>query len=213
MIQQITGYSNTVQYTYCTICSHRRESLRLEPLTTTPHAGCPQCDLSRPVTPTPHPTHLWLFHITQHDGHQARNTTTKSSAVSHDNISQMKSDSTTSTSSLDQYHDSETLPALAPASEGDSSCNSRSSSSSSTSSLCAALPAVIQTAPPRNRKDVSFGTVSFRSFPVILGDHPDCLGPPVSTQYCSANCSDFGSFRASVSHNLRSSLNSCYQPR
>ena len=36
----------------------------------------------------------------------------------------------------------------------------------------------------KTKKRVTFGTIEFRKYPIILGDHPDCtMGPPV----CSLN--------------------------
>jgi len=83
-------------------------------------------------------------------------------------------------------HNDATLPAMVPviASVGEpSSCSSSSSGSTTTttelhrSSLSSSsVPTEIQT-----RKRVTFGTIQCRRYPMILGDHPDCLGPPVSS--------------------------------
>jgi hypothetical protein len=80
---------------------------------------------------------------------------------------------------------SESLPALASASDSSSSSSNSSVDSSSVSILETDLfdeselpPIVLSTR--RSKCRVTFGEVSFRSFPTILGDHPDCHGPPVS---------------------------------
>ena len=66
-----------------------------------------------------------------------------------------------------------------------SSSSSTSSSTTSSSTCHPALPTVIQAS---HRRKVSFGDVTFRSYPVILGDHPDCVGPPVSLSSCPIGC-------------------------
>lgn len=82
--------------------------------------------------------------------------------------------------------DHDDLPNLSPASvssgASDSSCFSHNDSHQSIDSLNSSLPKeipVIFETKPSNRK-VSFGDVEIRTYPVILGDHPDCVGPPVS---------------------------------
>lgn len=86
-----------------------------------------------------------------------------------------------------QHHetakDVDPLPALAPLSV----CSAESLSSSyylrelDSSITTQPLPEEIEAGRPRK---VSFGEVTLRSYPVILGDHPDCIGPPVSS--CSS---------------------------
>ena len=75
----------------------------------------------------------------------------------------------------------ETVPALV--STGDTCTCSSTDSNSSGSSITTALndfelpPKVVVKTKSHSR--VTFGEVSFRSFPTTLGDHPDCNGPPV----------------------------------
>lgn len=68
------------------------------------------------------------------------------------------------------------LPASVSSSESQSSFDYMREFDVPTTNAGPALPNEIH---PSRRK-VTFGEVGIRNYPVILGDHPDCIGPPVS---------------------------------
>ncbi|CAB9496164.1 expressed unknown protein [Seminavis robusta] len=80
------------------------------------------------------------------------------------------------------------VPVLAPASVSstDSSCECCSSRHTVEPDVVAEKdqpPKEIET----RRSKVSFGEVIFRNYPIILGDHPDCIGPPIALDWECVN--------------------------
>lgn len=80
------------------------------------------------------------------------------------------------------------IPNLSPASVSNSSDSygSNHSKSSSCASSLNSLPIesncdrLVHLPKEIRTRKVSFGDVEIRTFPVIIGDHPDCVGPPIT---------------------------------
>ena len=91
----------------------------------------------------------------------------------------------------DSQTSKDAVPALVPASvsSGESQSSYDGCREQEASTAMQPLPKEIDAGRTRA---VTFGEVSLRSYPVILGDHPDCIGPPVS-------CLRSGQRRAKVS--------------